>query len=68
MTTYVTATLAAARNDELHRRGARPLPLWALDAIRSGRGPVGITRSFDSHASHAQTRPVRRHGLRLRRA
>lgn len=46
MTSYVTATLAAARNGELHRRGARPLPLSALDAIRSSRGPNAAIRYF----------------------
>jgi hypothetical protein len=42
MTSYMTVTLAAARNDELQRYGARPLPLSALDAIRSSRRPRAI--------------------------
>ncbi len=54
MTTYLTATLAAARNDELHRRGAPPVPLRALDAIRSGRSAVTIKRYLLRHASQVQ--------------
>jgi hypothetical protein len=67
MTTYVTATLAAARNDELHRRGAYPLPLWSLEAIASGRRPNAIKRYFRTHASHAQVQPIRGQGFRPRR-
>ena len=68
MTSYMTVTLAAARNDELHRRGARPLPLSALDAIRSSRRPNAIMRYFLSHASQAGAQPVSRQGLRPRGA
>ena len=68
MTPYVTVTLAAASNDELHRRGARPLPLWALDALRSSRRPNAIKRYFLRHPSPAQLQPFRRQGLRPRRA
>ena len=68
MTSYMTATLAAARNDELHRRGAHPLPLWALGAIRSDRRPNTIKRYFLREASQAQLPPARRHGLRPRGA
>jgi hypothetical protein len=68
MTPYVTATLAAAHNDELNRRGARPLPLWALDAIRSTDGPNATKRHFLRQASRAQAQLVRRHGVRPRAA
>ncbi len=68
MTSYATVTLAAARNDELHRRGARPLPLSALDAIRSSRRPNAIVRYFLSHFSQAQAQPVACGDLRPRGA
>lgn len=68
MTSYLTVTLAAARNDELLRRGARPLPLSALDAIRSTRVPNVIMRYFRSHARQPQAQPVPRQGLRPRGA
>jgi hypothetical protein len=68
MTSYMTATLAAARNDELHRRGARPLPLSALDAIHSSRWPNAIMRYFRSHASPAQAQPLPCQGLTPRGA
>jgi hypothetical protein len=68
MTSYMTVTLAAARNDELHRRAARPLPLWALDAIRSSRRPNAVMRYFLSHAGQAQAQLVPRQGLRPRGA
>jgi hypothetical protein len=59
MTTFLTVTLAAARNDELRRRGARPLPLSAIDAIRSRRRPKGIARHFLSHHSETQRQASR---------
>jgi hypothetical protein len=68
MTPYVTATLAAAHNDELHRRGAHPLPLWALDAIRSSDRPSTIKRYFLRKTSQARVQPVRRRGVNPRAA
>ena len=68
MTSYMTVTLAAARNDELHRRGARPLPLSALDAIRSSRRPHAIARYVLTQASQSQAQPVRCQGLTPRGA
>ena len=68
MTSYMTVTLAAARNDELRRRGARPLPLLALEAIRSTRGPNVIMRYFRGHARQARVQPVPCQGLRPRGA
>jgi hypothetical protein len=63
MTTYLTATLAAARNDELHRRGVRPLPLFALDAIRSSRRSTAIKEYLVGQVSQAHQHVVRRHRL-----
>ena len=67
MNPYLTATLAAARNDELQRRAARGLPLWAFDATRSHGGFDAIRRYF-RHASQADINPLRREGRGARRA
>jgi hypothetical protein len=66
MTSYMTVTLAAAGNDELHRRGVRPMPLSVLDAIRSSRRPRAILRYLVSRASQARAQPVPCQGLRPR--
>lgn len=68
MTSYMTVTLAAARNDELHRRGARPLPVSALDAIRSSRRPKAILRYLLSRVGRAHAQAVPGQGLRPRGA
>jgi hypothetical protein len=67
MTSYLSATIAAARNDELQRRAARGLPLLAYDAARSNGGYGSIRRYF-RHASEAYFKPLRREGRGARGA
>ena len=67
MNSYLTATIAAARNDELQRRAARGLPLWAFDANRS-HGGLGAIRRYFGHASKADVEPLRREGRGTRGA
>ncbi len=68
MTSYITVTLAAARNDELQRRAALPAPLSALDGIRSSRRAKAVMRSFRRRARQAQAQPLPHRGFTPRGA
>lgn len=67
MNSYITATIAAARNDELQRRAARGLPLLALDAVRP-HGRFDRIKQYFRHASETDLKPLRRESRGARRA